>query len=235
MSLYPTDARNDNSLYPSDESELRNPMNKNLDCSGYDITNISEIDMIGDGDIEGVITINGQPYPAPYPTIPTTRSQTFLFPQLQNPLPPNGSGGALAQLFVIYDYANGDNTQLQGVFGDSSINVIQLTMPFSVIQTASAIGPLGYIDLYLFVNGASVQHEGQIGVSANHSYSGSDAEANGLPTCTFNLVRGVHWTSNADVVSLWGQGTYNFTYYFNYIMIHGDQPSPTVCRAVGFP
>lgn len=214
-------------------------MNKDLDGGGFDITNIEEINMINDGIIKDVITINGIPYPPPYPTLPNTRSQTFLFPRLDNILNGDGGGGALSPMFVIYDFANGVNTQLQGVFGNPSINAVQLTLQYNAIQTASVGGPLGFFSLFLYVNGASVQSEGQIACGANHTYDSSynndGAGANSVTTSTFNLVRGVHWSANTDVIALWGRGTYNLTYYFNYIMVHAEQSQPTVCRAVGFP
>jgi hypothetical protein len=236
MNLYPNNpSANNDSLYPREERELHNPMNRDLDGGGFDITNIQEINMINDGSIKDVIKINGLPYPPAYPTLPNTRSQTFLFPRLDNILNPDGGGGALSQMFVIYDFANGVNTQLEGVFGNPSINAVQLTLQYNAIQTAGVAGPLGYFSLFLYVNGSSVQSEGQIACGANSSYGAGEAGENSVTTSTFNLVRGVHWSANTDVIVLWGRGTYNLGYYFNYIMKHPEQSVPTVCRAVGFP
>ena len=58
--------------------------------------------MINDGSIKDVIKINGLPYPPAYPTLPNTRSQTFLFPRLDNILNSDGGGGALSQMFQLH-------------------------------------------------------------------------------------------------------------------------------------
>lgn len=232
MSLYPTDSGFD-SLYPN-ESEVRNPMRRDLDANGFDIFNLNRLDLVAPAELNGVITINGQTYP-PIPTpLPTSRIQTFNFPTVLNPLP---SGGGTALIFNLYNNASSINTQLAAIFGNSDIKLVQLTMPVNIMNTAKP--DQGKVDIYLYVNGVQKQSSGQFITGPNATgelspYDSNHVEASIVPSFTFILQRGVDYAGVADVIDVYGAGGYNYTYYFNYNILHAEESVPTLCTAIGF-
>ena len=232
MSLYPLNPIFDN-LYPN-ESEVRNPMRKDLDANGFDIFNLNQLDLSGNGELNGVVIINGQSYP-PVPTpLPASRIQVFNFPRVDNPLP---SGGGTALIFNLYNNAASINTQLAALFGNPNINLIQLTMPVNVMNTASP--DQGKFDIYLYMNGVQTQSSGQFITGPNATgilspYDQNSVEASVVPVVTFILQRGVDYIGISDVVDIYGAGAYNYTYYFNYNLLHPEQSVPTICSAIGF-
>ena len=232
MSLYPNDS-GFNNLYPN-ESEVRNPMIKDLNANGYDIFNLNQLDLVAPGELNGVITINGQTYP-PLPTpLPTSRVQTFNFPTVLNPLP---SGGGTSLIFNLYNNGASINTQLAVLFGSTDINLIQLSMPVNVMNTANP--DQGKFDIYLYVNGVQKQSSGQFITGPNSTgvlspYNQNSVEASVVPVVTFILQRGVDYVGISDVIDVYGAGGYNYTYYFNYNLLHAEQSVPTICSAIGF-
>jgi hypothetical protein len=112
MSMYPANDNDQDSLYPTDDNYVRNPMRRDLNANGFNITNINALGLTGSGAITGVNTINGLPYP-PFPTpLAASRNQQFQFPTVLNVFGDNAQN----LLFTVYDSANGINPQLQPLF-----------------------------------------------------------------------------------------------------------------------
>ena len=232
MSLYPANDNAQDSLYPTDGNEVRNPMRTDLDGGGHKIFDLTELDLTGTGAITGVNTINGQPYP-PYPApLPTNRNQQFTFPTVQNVF----GDGSQKPLFTIYDSANAVNRQLQPLFANTNISMVMLVLPVNMQQDSGSGTDQGLFDFFLLINGVQKAHSGQFIIPPRQESSiGNQSEANQIATLTFYLVRGVDYTGSLDVLSLTGAGAYNYNYYLNYNLIHSDQSQPTICNAVGFP
>ena len=76
MSMYPANDNDQDSLYPTDDNYVRNPMRIDLDGGGKKITNVDELKLSGTGAITGVLTINGLAYP---PILPTTKNNVWLY------------------------------------------------------------------------------------------------------------------------------------------------------------
>lgn len=232
MSLYPANDNDQDSLYPTDDNYVRNPMRRDLDGGGKKIFNLDELDLTGTGAITGVNTINGLPYP-PYPTpLAASRNQQFQFPTVLNVLGDN----AQHLLFTVYDSAEDDNRQLQPLFTNTKISMIMIVMPVNIQQNSGGGTNQGLFDFYLKVNGVQKAASGQFVIPPRQeSGIGNQSEASQIATLTFYLVRGVDYTSSLDVITLWGAGQYNYNYYLNYNLVHGGDSQPTVCNAVGFP
>lgn len=232
MSLYPANDNAQDSLYPTDGNEVRNPMRNDLDGGGHKIFDLTELDLTGTGAITGVITINGNAYP-PYPApLAVSRNQQFQFPTVLNVVGDN----VQHLLFTVYDTANDVNRQLQPLFTNANISMIMIVMPVNIQQNSSGGTDQGLFDFYIKVNGVQKANSGQFIIPPRQESSiGNQSEASQIATLTFYLVRGVDYTSSLDVITLWGTGQYNYNYYLNYNLIHSDQSQPTNCNAVGFP
>ena len=209
-------------------------MRKDLNANGFDIFDLNRLDLSGNGAINGVVTIDGQPYP-PIPTpLPNSRYQIFNFPTVENPLP---SGGGTALVFNLYNNASSINSQLSAIFGNPAVNLVQLTMPVNIMNTSSP--DQGKVDMYLYVNGVQKQSAGKFLTGPNNTgllppHDSHSVQASIVPSVTFILQRGVDWLSVADTIDIYGAGGYNYTYYFNYNLLHSEQSVPTVCCAIGF-
>ena len=230
MSMYPANDNDQDSLYPTDDNYVRNPMRRDLNANGFNITNINALGLTGSGAITGVNTINGLPYP-PFPTpLAASRNQQFQFPTVLNVFGDNAQN----LLFTVYDSANGINTQLQPLFTNTKISLIMVVMPVNIQQNSAGDTDQGLFDFYLKVNGAQKAASGQFIIPPRQQYR-LQTEASQIATLTFYLVRGVDFTNSSDVITLWGTGQYNYNYYLNYNLQHAVDSQPTICNAVGFP
>ena len=220
---------NNDELYPNREDEVYNPMRTDLDGGGYKIINLNQLDLTHDGAINGVITINGLPYPPPYTPLPASRNQEFLFP---TGLSIFGDGTSY-KLFTVYDNTAGSiaNSQLDPLFNNTmtGLNIVLLTIFVNVtVGGASSSTNQGKMGFSLIQNGstlvANVRSEFLIPPLNTQDWMITPI------TLTFPITCPV---TSPLKLELWAYGGYNYTYYFNANYFHPGDAQPTVCRALG--
>jgi hypothetical protein len=219
---------NNDPLYPNDEDEVYNPLRKNLDGGGHNINNLNELDLSGDGEINGVITINGLPYPPNYTSLPTTRYQEFQFPANLTIY----GDGSLNKLFTVYDNTPGSlvNSQLDPLFNNTmtGLNVVMLTIFVNVYQTQTVGGNQGKMGFSLYVNGTALAayQRGEYLIPPNR---GINFGAQCI-TMTFPITCPV---PSPYKLELYAYGGYNYTYTFNQDYFNPGGSQPSTCKALG--
>ena len=166
--------------------------------------------------------------PAGTPPTGSTRTANFTIPLISNYLP---TANASYPFMTVYCNVGPINPSVVAPFNDSNINMVQLTMPFSVnFGTTTLIR--GNNQFYLYVNGIGVTSEntGTFQLAPNGDFHNVN-----FLNLTFNLVQGVHYTrGNVNGLSVRASTTISGSYFANYNLDSPSDDDTTIGRVAGF-